>query len=59
MNVYIDCGVLEYCDAKIDQVPMLKIYLEKAFSKARHDVIFKVLETVGLSEVIQQGFRMA
>lgn len=44
---------------KLINFPCCKLILENALDRVRHDVLFKVLETVGLGAVILQGVRMA
>lgn len=51
--------MLEFCDAEIIQVALLQINLEKVFDRVRHDVLFKILETVDFGDVILQRVRMA
>lgn len=58
-NVHIVRSSLELCDEGADQVAMLQIDLEKVFDRAQHSVMYKILEYVGVGEVITSFVKMA
>lgn len=58
-NVHIARSLLELCDEEADQVAMLQIDLEKAFDRVQHRVMYRILEYVGVGEVITSFVKMA
>lgn len=58
-NIHCARSILECCDMDQGQVAMLQIDLEKAFDRVHHDVLFDLLDRVGVGEVILAGVRMA
>lgn len=58
-NTHIARGVLDGCLMDRDRVAMLQIYLEKGFVHLRHDVLFSILEHVGIVNVIFRGMKIS
>lgn len=50
---------MEYCDSTLLKVAMLQIDLAKAFDMVPHNILFMLIEYVGLGSVMCKGIRMA
>lgn len=57
-NIHTARSILELCDEELDQVAMLQIDLEKAFDRVQHQVLYKILEHVGVGKIILSFVQM-
>lgn len=58
-NIHVARSILECCDAFGSHVAMLQLYLEKAFDRVAHDILFSTLEHVNVGAVILEGVKMS
>lgn len=58
-NIHVARSILETCDADFRKVAMLQIDLEKAFDRVCHDLLFSILDYVGVGSLITEGVKMA
>lgn len=50
-NGHIARRTLEVRNDELDQVAMLKIDLERAFDQVQHDILYKILDHVGVGDI--------
>lgn len=58
-NTHVARSVLDSCSNKEGWVAMPQVDLAKAFDWVRHDVLFRIMEHVGLGSVVLHGVKMA
>lgn len=58
-NIHVTRSILETCDIDYRKVAMLQIDFQKAFDKVSHNILFRIINHVGMGKIILEGVRMA
>lgn len=58
-NTHIARSILDCCTNYENRVAVLQIDLEKAFDRVNHDILFSILNHVGVGSIIFNGVMMA
>lgn len=58
-NIHVARSVLECCDALNRKVAMVQIDFAKAFDRVSHEILYCLLEHIGIGSVMVKGVKMA